>query len=122
MASMTPGPWKLCGSMNGTVMRIIPVALEDDVVAINGGKGCIAEIKLPRVGMVEALADERSEEMANAVAIAAAPEMLAALQELLDAHIPTTRGGGLAANDMWHQRRAAAFDQARAAIAKAKGG
>lgn len=48
--------YKLAGAMNGTTLRMIRADLSegDEIVAVNGGAGCVASFELPHVGMVEA--------------------------------------------------------------------
>jgi hypothetical protein len=63
------------------------------------------------------------EKEANAKLIAAAPDLLEALRELLESHsVPyPPYEGGQDAQDAWSHRRAAARDVAAAVIAKATG-
>lgn len=75
----TPGPWIMQGVMNGITVRIMPETLREDPSATQGGPGCIAELKLPHVGMAEI--QHPSEQGANACLIAAAPDLLDALKE-----------------------------------------
>lgn len=80
----TPGPWTAQGVMNGDDVMIFAANLTDEApdyarsVAMNGGKGCIARVRLPHVGMVEA--QEGSEQGKNASLIMAAPRVLASLK------------------------------------------
>lgn len=52
---MTTPKYKLAGAMNSRTLRMIRAGLSemDEIVAINGGKGCVATFELPDVGMVE---------------------------------------------------------------------
>lgn len=98
--SHTPGPWKAVYQPN------TPCLVESDgerVAWIDFWKG-----KTPR----DPNHKPRLEQEANARLIAAAPELLEALQELLD----PARGMVTIT-----PCKAAAFERARAAIAKAKG-
>lgn len=91
--SHTPGPW-----------RIERVATLKSEWSIDDEYGEPIAITMPRL--------DEDQEDANARLIAAAPDLLAALEMLAD-HAPSVFAGF---------RPADAYEQARAAIAKAKGG
>jgi hypothetical protein len=96
MSEHTPGPWR---------------ASMGDLLRVMHGSDCICGVH--RIG--SRAGGRRSEESeANARLIAAAPDLLAALQAVIAAPITGDHES--------IQRRDAAFTAARAAIAKATGG
>ena len=99
MAKHTPEPWGLVGEPNGyTVWNVV-----DDGV----NPGCVGRI-LARVCGAAVTVEE---EEANARLIAAAPDLLAALKELVYCDD----------NRVTHPVYAAAMEQARVVIARAEG-
>ena len=95
MSKHTPGPWK-CGQYLGHSFWVVHTDVGDR------GRG---------MDIVEGVAGLTPEQrLANARLIAAAPELLDALKEIVDA----------ADGDGWNQLDAS-FKKARAAILKAKG-
>ena len=95
MSKYTPGPWK-CGQYLGHSFWVVHTDVGDR------GRG---------MDIVEGVAGLTPEQrLANARLIAAAPELLDALKEIVDA----------ADGDGWNQLDAS-FKKARAAILKAKG-
>ena len=77
-AQHTPGPWQYEGSLNGkdlTVARVFPDKSKTEL-AINGGSGYVATVHTWASGFII----KGTEAEANARFIAAAPEMLDALQ------------------------------------------
>ncbi|CAB4122389.1 hypothetical protein UFOVP37_8 [uncultured Caudovirales phage] len=96
MSKHTPGPWAMPDSGQGRISK----------VGANGGwDGLIATADCGDY------ARSRSEGLANARLIAAAPELLEALKDMLDGHEDACTGYG-----------EGAADKARAAIARATGG
>lgn len=104
-AAFTPGPWYVDGEAPADSPPAIIIATQDLVIA-------------------EVFADERSDEpetVATADLIAAAPELYASLIELLE---PLERASAelVAHGKVADENAEAAFDRARAALAKARGG
>ena len=96
MSKHTPGPWGMPDSGQGRISK----------VGANGGwDGLIATADCGDY------ARSRSDGLANARLIAAAPDLLEALKDMLDGHEDACTGYG-----------EGAADKARAAIAKATGG
>ena len=102
-AQHTPGPWELGSKSRDTEF------LDDEwEISICGAN----EIDCPLIAMVSNLSLSDDEADANACLIAAAPELLEALQSLVDMDVAYQRG----------PKVAEAVESARAAIAKATGG
>lgn len=95
----TPGPWFITGSQTKYIEARI-------------GGGMLQEIAA--VGPTAADGGHGEQQEANAALIAAAPELLQALEGLLDADRAYEYGG-------YTESELAAINQARAAIAKARG-
>jgi hypothetical protein len=113
--SFTPGPWTYRGTMNGTTVYIVADQPEPALsISMNGGPGYIGELTTPNVGALEG--SKPSYVSANACLIAAAPDLLAALEVLLD-KAGKFEAGGMAFK---HYFGEVVFN-AHAAIAKAKG-
>jgi len=118
-AKHTPGPWKVAGSCHvrqsadGKFFHTAHITLADDYAE----NPCIAEIDhRGRYSTEESKAHSPSQEQAaNARLIAAAPDLLAALEGMLEAFPPPKirAENGFAGN--------LAHSIARTAIAKAKG-
>jgi hypothetical protein len=101
MKTHTPGPWHLN-------------TLETVLYSVHANRGCVAEISRGTMNEVPA-----NEIEANARLIAAAPELLAALEALIDAASWTP-------TDNWRigpmdSSKGGKMEMARKAIAKAKG-
>ena len=115
MTKHTPGPWKLVTSEQDRNFQIvgadsIPVAVLHTTTSSLCAKWSDKRIKAKTI--FESVANER--EQANAALIAAAPDLLGALQELVE-YLSDTDEEGL----IEHSPTMVA---ARAAIAKATGG
>lgn len=109
----TPGPWEWGGSMNGSTLFVYRKTGDEmqDALAVNGGPGHICNVTGTQNGISEAKTP--TEGSANARLIAAAPDLLEALVDLL-AHcrmeIKTKED---------QVRWVSVYDDARSAIAKA---
>jgi hypothetical protein len=108
MSEHTPGPWLLEGSMNSAFMRIGKRRYPD--MPIQAGQ----EIASVAIGRSPEAGGPDEEEYANALILAAAPELLEALEWAL----PFAEAGMEGVEHEKGQQRLAA---ARAAIAKARG-
>ena len=96
----TPGPWHIAKSADGTPAVCVPVHSREGTAFV------VAQLNRPRLmGSVTGSAD------ANARLIAAAPELLEALECIVGERMNVT--DAMTANEM--------FEKARAAIARAKG-
>lgn len=112
MSKHTPGPWSV-HQLTGSAFGDVGIRAEGKVVA---GYVALMNTRWPHAGQQE-------EQRANAKLIAAAPELLTALDELLAAELTQMPAyeAGKAAQDAWADRRAAARNNARVAITKATG-
>ncbi len=109
-AKHTPGPWA-----TNIEVETFDGARLDATVYINHGSGKGGEICTFRHDPDDGLDLNDAEQIANANLVAAAPELLAALQDILDAYHGLTLGRQ---NTEWEGRLKVAT---RIAIAKAKG-
>jgi hypothetical protein len=110
MKTHTPGPWKIAYS-DGSGPEYI-TASNQSIATLRWGCSCCKDTP-------DSFDDMSEEEQANAQLIAAAPELLEALEIVaasLDEAISLT-DEGKAFNQRWQRE----YSQARAAIAKAKG-
>ena len=99
MSAHTPGPWS--ADRHGNVWE----------GATAPGPTPSARRDALRIAIVEQSVDRLAEDIANARLIAAAPDLLAALEVLLDVEMPAMRSGEVAR--VWRQ--------ASQAVAKARG-
>ncbi len=106
----TPGPWEVAGELSH--LRVNRYNSENP----NACDG-IRQIALVTQGDYEI--PHYGEAEANARLIAAAPELLAALDELLASYVSLVNSGDAGS---WNPETDAEVKAARAAIAKAKGG
>jgi hypothetical protein len=104
-ATHTPGPWS---PVNGNIVRV--------TARINGGSEHVPVCGVHKSAAFGGTYERRKIAEANTRLIAAAPDLLEALEGLMDAWANEGKRPG------WVKRFGAAKDAARAAIAKAKAG
>jgi|694.fasta_scaffold03825_22 hypothetical protein len=104
----TPGPWEI-GRVSAPNTGATPIRWKGENIAWACGKDSAHRL-------------DEATARANAQLVAAAPELLDALQELVD----QLEGVGIAIEEedsgQWHGAEGLSFAKARAAIAKAEGG
>jgi len=102
--SHTPGPWEVVSMGNG----------ESEVLANGPNRDDVASVCMVAGGLGHVISDNRDyESEANASLIAAAPELLAALEDLLD------QLDSIGIPD-WHGAEGLCLEQSMSAIKKAK--